>query len=305
MLELVQATESQLNFIYGELNTTPEAIRRDVCSLMEWLKKQPHLPNVEDEQMLTHCLLRCKNSVEKCKTVLEAYYTLKSAMPEIYDDRDPYALDIERCMKGMAFVPLPKLTSDGCRVSILRVFDASLQDKIHPDDVIKATFMSGDLRLKIDSCRSDILIFDFKDFTMPIMSLIMANLKKFLILGTKGIPMRQKRNYVINAPPSAESLIVLAKSFIRKDLWRKLEVLRNSDELLKAIPKEILPRDYGGEELPLSELRDAWLDTLRHYRDWFFAENEIKADKSKKLTHTNSRLGDTPLEGSFRKINLD
>lgn len=54
-----------------------------------------------DEEILTHCLLRCKNSMEKCKIVLEAYYTLKSAMPEIYDNRDPYQPNIEQCMKGM------------------------------------------------------------------------------------------------------------------------------------------------------------------------------------------------------------
>lgn len=47
MLELVQPTKLQFDFIYGELNTTPEAVRRDVHTLMEWLEKQPHLPNIK------------------------------------------------------------------------------------------------------------------------------------------------------------------------------------------------------------------------------------------------------------------
>lgn len=47
MLELVQPTKSQLDFIYGELNTTTEAVRKGVQTLIEWLEKQPHLPSVK------------------------------------------------------------------------------------------------------------------------------------------------------------------------------------------------------------------------------------------------------------------
>lgn len=37
-------TESQLKAIYDDINTTD--IRSDVKYLIEWLEKQPHLPNV-------------------------------------------------------------------------------------------------------------------------------------------------------------------------------------------------------------------------------------------------------------------
>lgn len=68
---------------------------------------------------------------------------------------------------------------------------------------MKVTFMSADLRLKIDSSRSEVLIFDFQDFTMPIITIIMSNLKKFLLIGTVStgffrLPVSLTLNYVGN-----------------------------------------------------------------------------------------------------------
>lgn len=33
--------------------------------------------------------LRCKKSVERAKDVLDMYYTLRTALPEIFSNRDP------------------------------------------------------------------------------------------------------------------------------------------------------------------------------------------------------------------------
>ncbi|XKL68337.1 hypothetical protein PGB90_003828 [Kerria lacca] len=305
MLVLQQPSKELTESIYGEFNTTPDAVRRDAKTLMEWLEKQPHLPNVTDEEFLMHCIMRCKNSLEKTKQVLDRYYTIRAVMPEVYDNRDPDSPTVEFSMKALAFIPLPKLSSDGCRVSICRVFDPSLSDSVNPDEVIKAVFMAADLRLEIDFFHSDILIFDLKDFSMTIITMVMSNLRKFLTPGTKGLPMRIKTLYIINAPSSAESLITLAKSFIRKDLVKKIIVLKNPNELLNVLPKEILPKDYGGEEPPLSEIKDTWLKTLKHHRDWFLAENKVKADNTKRLSHESSAIFDASMEGSFRKITLD
>jgi hypothetical protein len=34
--------------------------------------------------------IRCKASIEKCKQTIDMYYTLRTAIPEIFCNRDPY-----------------------------------------------------------------------------------------------------------------------------------------------------------------------------------------------------------------------
>jgi len=46
---LEQCTADQRSKIYNEFNLTEETVQRDVQTLMEWLEKQPHLPNVKGE----------------------------------------------------------------------------------------------------------------------------------------------------------------------------------------------------------------------------------------------------------------
>lgn len=83
-----------------------------------------------------------------------------------------------------SFVPMPKLTPEGYRVSILRILDPSMHNRVHPDDVIKLMFMSADLRLQIDDSPVDVFIYDMENYTMPVVSMMMANLRKFIIPGT-------------------------------------------------------------------------------------------------------------------------
>lgn len=44
---LEKCSESQLKEIYQEFNITEESLKRDVNYLMEWMEKQPHLPNIK------------------------------------------------------------------------------------------------------------------------------------------------------------------------------------------------------------------------------------------------------------------
>jgi len=52
---LEQCTDDQLKKIYEEFNATEETVQRDVKTLIEWLEKQPHLPNVKGQYMYLAC----------------------------------------------------------------------------------------------------------------------------------------------------------------------------------------------------------------------------------------------------------
>lgn len=48
-----------------------------------------------DEDVLSHLLLNCKNSLEKAKVRLEMYMNTKAIMPEIFRNRNPFDKEIE------------------------------------------------------------------------------------------------------------------------------------------------------------------------------------------------------------------
>ncbi len=52
------------------------------------------------------------------------------------------------------------------------------------DDIIKIAFMGADIRLAKDKFYSDTLVVDFQNFTMQLIGIIIANIKKLMIPGT-------------------------------------------------------------------------------------------------------------------------
>ncbi|XP_065201052.1 alpha-tocopherol transfer protein-like [Planococcus citri] len=302
-------TKDQLYEFFAEFNASEESVQNDVKYLKEWIRKQAHLPTIEDDEWLTNFLLRCKNSLEKTKKVLDGYYTTRTLMPEVFQDRDPCTKQIEHVFRQGGYVPTTKLTPDGYRIVIFRIFDDSKNSIPDPESIIKATQISTDYSLKVDKIRGMIVIYDFQNITMNYITMMFSILKKLLTLATKTTPCRYHKIYILNLIPAVEPIISFGKSLVKKELADRVQVWKDDPKkLITVLPKEVLPANYGGTEKPLEELKDRWYEEIKNYQDWFISDEKNKADLNKKpvdSSYANNDVTNYGIEGSFRKICLD
>lgn len=81
-----------------ELNESND-ITDDLIAFKDWVLKQPHLKARTDDQFLISFLRGCKYSLEKAKKKLDNFYTMRCAIPEIYNNRsldNPKTMEILR-----------------------------------------------------------------------------------------------------------------------------------------------------------------------------------------------------------------
>lgn len=71
----------------NELNESKDRLPEDLRALKDWIGKQPHLKARTDDQFLVAFLRGCKYSLEKAKTKLDSFYTMRGAIPELYNNR--------------------------------------------------------------------------------------------------------------------------------------------------------------------------------------------------------------------------
>ncbi|KAK7571844.1 hypothetical protein V9T40_014316 [Parthenolecanium corni] len=76
-IEIEFPSDEDLVDIYAEFNATKETVKRDVKYLMEWLEKQPHLPNVKGYELLP----LPKLTPEKRRVVIHAISPLAGIVP--------------------------------------------------------------------------------------------------------------------------------------------------------------------------------------------------------------------------------
>lgn len=82
-----------------ELNERPERLAEDLEALKAWAIKEPHLNVRLDEQLLVAFLRGCKFSLEKTKSKLDWYYTLKTKYPDYFTVQNPDLPHIKQILK--------------------------------------------------------------------------------------------------------------------------------------------------------------------------------------------------------------
>lgn len=72
-------TPEQVESIYSELGTTKDAVEKDVRYLIDWMEKQPHLPDVRGEysflefKYMVYCVTKgCKMNYLGCVWKIDA-----------------------------------------------------------------------------------------------------------------------------------------------------------------------------------------------------------------------------------------
>lgn len=71
----------------------------------------------------------------------------------------------------------------------------------------------------------------------------------------EGLALKVYAIHVLNAPSIGQQILSFFKKFMKPKILDRLVLHSNLEELHKALPKECLPRDYGGEDYSMDELK--------------------------------------------------
>ncbi|XP_041971721.1 alpha-tocopherol transfer protein-like isoform X2 [Aricia agestis] len=306
-MTLEQPTGEMWQRIRDELNEKPENNERDLQHIKEWLKQEPHLPDECDDQRIMTFLRGCKFSLEKCKRKLDMYYTMRTAVPEFFENRDINSPEMKEIISQIQMPALPGLTPEGRRVVVMRGIDKDIQTP-NVANAFKLALMMGDVRLaeEKEGVAGDVYILDasvatpshFAKFTPTIV-------KKFLVCVQEAYPVKLKQIHIINVSPLIDKIVQFVKPFLKEKIRERIFIHADPNDLYKYVPQDMLPTEYGGKAGSMEELSNAWCKKLEEYNSWFAEQEKIKAVEELrpgKPTNYDELFG---IDGSFRQLVID
>jgi len=87
-LKIRELSPALLEVAKKELFEEPKRRAADVQAIRDWLKKQSHIVAQPDDQTIVSFLRGCKFSLERTKEKLDMYYTMRTAAPEFFGERN-------------------------------------------------------------------------------------------------------------------------------------------------------------------------------------------------------------------------
>lgn len=131
----------------SELNEDPNQIENELVELKNKIIQLPHLKSRLDDQFLIAFLRNCKHNVNQALRKIEKFYSCRSALPELMENRDPLDPRVLEILRLGVGLPLPYTNSvDSPRVILIRVgsYNAALYSMI---DIMKIANMISDILL--------------------------------------------------------------------------------------------------------------------------------------------------------------
>ncbi|XP_046459123.1 alpha-tocopherol transfer protein-like isoform X1 [Daphnia pulex] len=294
-----------------ELGEDEHRRAESVLALREWVKKQPHLRAMPlDAKFLLRYLRGCKYSMEKTKTKLDLTLTLRSALPEFFSGWDPLSAENQAALSHGGTLPLPGHDHLGRKVVLIRpgVFDPA---KMKIENIQRASFMVWDIMSDEDEqmfVTGMLLLFDFSDYGMNhFTAMPLSMIKKLMPCWEEASPLRPKSMNYIHTP-SIFNLINNLINTVMKDnkMKQRLRVHgEDRESLYKEISKDVLPKEYGGDNMSLAELTNYWKKKCEDRRDFLIGQSQMKSDEAKRPGRPKTTDELFGIEGSFRKLNVD
>ncbi|XP_057338254.1 retinol-binding protein pinta-like isoform X1 [Microplitis mediator] len=296
-------------FAKEELGEDDNHLIEDVNYIVEWLKKQPHLHVRTDPQWIVGFLRGCKHSLERTKKKLDAYYTIRTHLPELFLDRDPKQSKIQKILEMGTYLPLPKTDKpDGPRVILVRgaIYDPK---KCTFQEVLKIFFMIMDILLLEDdwlNVEGQDTVLDLSGSRLEHASQFTpAVIKKAVTCFQDAYPIKTKSLHFINAPPTFDAIFAIFKRFMSDKLRKRIMVHSEMEKVFDYIPKRVFPSDYGGDAPSIAQLTKEWKKKVIEKQEWFVEDSQYRVTESKRPGKPITGLDLFGVEGSFKQLEFD
>jgi len=279
-----------------------------VVKLEEWIKTQPHLPQIIEKSLLKRFLYSMFGDLEGAKRLIEMNYTLRNKYPQIFLNRDSTDAEAQQLLQVCDLLPLPGLTPEKNKLLFYRLIDYDA-DKFNFTASIKVFFMVADCRFTVDEDEAsmadgEVPIFDMAGYSLRhLTKTVFSSLRIYMKFVQEAHPVRLRQIHVLNCPTYLDKVLTVVKPFIKSEVFKLIHFhLPNSDTPYKYFPRAMLPEEYGGEAGKMSVLKEEWMQILREKRDYLMDSKYWKMDKTKKpSTTTNS----TDVYQSLKTLEID
>jgi CRAL/TRIO domain len=167
-------------------------------------------------------------------------------------------------------IPLMDPTPENFKVTIFRLVDDN-PDIINFNHVIKGFYIGTDLRLvSLDEVwgNGEVPIFDMTNIRLAhFTKIVFSTLRLFMKYSQEAHPVTVRQIHIVNCSSLLNRVMLLIKPFLKAEVAERIQThLPGSDTLFKYIPKQILPKEYGGNAGPIGPIKDRWLEGFVHYR---------------------------------------
>lgn len=225
----VRSLSKELQNVAGdELHEEPSRVEANIEAIKEWLAKTPHLKPRTDDQFLVAFLRGCKYSIEKVKTKLDSFYTIRAAIPEMFHDRSVND-DFIKFLKMGIFVPLPKTNGpSGPRIFVHRL--TFNPEEFNYIDSYKYLSMLLDIMMLEDDnlvVAGNSFVIDMKGTSMEhLKNFTPTFMKKIMVERQEGNPFRLKNLYYLNMPTFFANILNVLTSFFSEKLRSRVSICK-------------------------------------------------------------------------------
>ncbi|CAG9791527.1 unnamed protein product [Diatraea saccharalis] len=282
----------------------PGAMDEAVDILELWVLKQQHFTKKDfNRDYLERTIIRAKGSVERAKERIDKICTSRTQVPQFFTDLDPRTPLLAEAQDAF----LPKLTKDNYRIYLINNNVKDFGPEVH-EAFYKRFFSMWEYICAYDYPCGIIIILDFRptnlfEFTKY---LNIADLGHVFNLIFTGYGFRLKGMYMMTTSKLVDSVLKIFKQVVNKKIADRIQSIKNLEELYDYVDRDILPEEYGGKEVSITELHKKWIDALdskefnAHITNMYQAKTieELRMKDGGKSEH----LG---IPGTFRALNMD
>ncbi|XP_015190939.1 PREDICTED: clavesin-1-like [Polistes dominula] len=270
----------------------------------DWIKKNPLIKHCRTDSLFLLRFLRTKKfSLPIAQKLLEKYLIIRQIYPlwfQNYTIDEPIINDI---IDTGYIVPLLKRDKYGRKVLLYNIerFDPY---KYTSEHLIRthALIMESLMDDEENQIRGYVYIINDTDITMGHISIFsLGDLRRLIYCIQDGLPLRNKRTYIVNLPSFGLKLLEICISYLNEKLKKRFTCHKSFEELKDEIDLKSLPKEYGGET-SLQEMIDSLKKTLYEKKEQIEALNDLRIELSDTQHYINEIDGVT---GSFRKLEVD